>query len=217
MLLSSRIPLPRLIDLCHLLRHNLDAGLTLVRVFEQQSQRGSEAVRPLATRVAARLKRGESLEATLADEKDVLPPLFLTLVAIGEQTGNLPEVLESLEAFYRTQLKLRRELISRSTMPVLQLIAAIFVIAGLIYVLGLIASSNNTKPMDPLGVGLTGTSGALIFLTLAFGSIAALIGAYVLAGRLRGRARWIAFCYACPPWGRACMRSRCRDSASPCA
>ena len=103
MLLSSRIPLPRLIDLCHVLRHNLDAGLTLVRVFEQQSLRGSEAVRPLATRVAVQLKRGQSLEAALADEKDLLPPLFLTLVAIGEQTGNLPEVLESLESFYRTQ------------------------------------------------------------------------------------------------------------------
>lgn len=188
MLFSSQIPLPRLIDLCHLLRHNLDAGLTLVRVFEQQSQRGSEAVRPMAGRVAALLKRGESLEKALADEKALLPPLFLALVAVGEQTGNLPEVLEALEAFYRTQLKLRRELISRSTMPALQLIVAILVIAGLIYVLGLIGSMNNTKPMDPLGIGLTGTSGALIFLTLAFGSIAGLVAAYILAGKMRGRA-----------------------------
>jgi type IV pilus assembly protein PilC len=188
MLFSSRIPLPRLIDLCHLLRHNLDAGLTLRRVFEQQSQRGSDAVRPLATRVVAQLKRGESLEDALAGETHVLPPLFLTLVALGEQTGTLPEVLESLESFYRTQLKLRRELISRSTMPVLQLLAAIFVIAGLIYVLGLIAASNNTKPLDPLGVGLTGTSGALIFLTLAFGSIGALVAVFMLGSRLRGRA-----------------------------
>src|SRR5262249_51933170 len=46
-----------------------------------------------------------------------------------------------------------------------------------------IASANNTKPIDPLGVGLTGPSGALIFLTLAFGSIGGLIAAYVLAGK----------------------------------
>lgn len=201
MLFSSQIPLPRLIDLCHLLRHNLDAGLTLVRVFEQQSQRGSEAVRPMAGRVAALLKRGQSLESALKEEKDRLPPLFLALVAVGEQTGNLPEVLEALESFYRTQLKLRRELISRSTMPALQLIVAIFVIAGLIFVLGLIATGTGGKPMDPLGIGLTGTSGAFIFLFVAFGFIAGLIAAYVLAGRMRGRAAVDRFLLRVPALG----------------
>lgn len=201
MLFSSQLPLPRLIELCYVLRHNLDAGLALVRIFEQQSQRGAAAIRPLADRVATVLKRGHSLEAALDEEKALLPPLFLALVSVGERTGNLPEVFAALEAFYQNRLKLRRELISRSMLPLLQLLAAIFVIAGLIFILGWIAESNRTTPLDPLGIGLTGTGGAVIFLTLAFGSIAGLVAIYVMAGRLRGRAALDRFLLRLPAVG----------------
>jgi type IV pilus assembly protein PilC len=189
MLFSSRLPLPYLIDLCRTMRHNLDAGLTLVQIFQQQSQRGLAPIRPLAERVLRIIKRGHSLEVALEEERAVLPPLFLALVGVGERTGNLPEVLGALESFYRTQHRLKRELISRSLLPVLQFVAAIFVIAALIFILGWIAEANNTRPMDPLGVGLVGTSGAIIFLVLAFGSVGALIGGYWAAGKfLSGRA-----------------------------
>lgn len=38
----------------------------------------------------------------------MLPPLFLALVAVGEQTGRLPEVFEELQNYYQLQQKLTR-------------------------------------------------------------------------------------------------------------
>ena len=62
MLLSSRLPLSSLIELCRVLRHYLSAGLSLRDVFRQQAAKGPLAVRPVAGRVAEALGRGDGLE-----------------------------------------------------------------------------------------------------------------------------------------------------------
>lgn len=183
MLFSSRLPLTKLIDLCQVLRHNLDAGVPIEKVFRQQAQKASGSLRDMAGRVHDVLKRGDNLETALEAEQKTLPPMFISLVIVGERTGNLPEVFAALESFYRSQQKLRRQLIAQSMLPALQFVAAIFVIAALILILGLIAESQGTKAIDPLGIGLTGPRGAVLFLVFTFGSLAALVGLYLSAAR----------------------------------
>jgi type IV pilus assembly protein PilC len=68
-------------------------------------------------------------------------------------------------------------------LPICQLVGAIFIIALLIFILGIIAQMNGSKPMDPLGLGLTGASGAVLFLVFNFGSIALLILGYMFLSR----------------------------------
>lgn len=179
---SRRLPLAEVIELCHLLRHNIEAGLPIEKIFRQQAQRSSGKLRDLAERVHDVLKRGDNLETAFAREQETLPPLLISLVAVGERTGNLPDVFTSLESYYRTQQKLRRQLVAQSMLPALQLIAAIFIIAGLILVLGLIAESHGGQAIDPLGVGLTGPRGALLFLLFTLGTLGGVIGIY-LAGQ----------------------------------
>jgi type II secretory pathway component PulF len=176
----SRLPATELIHLCRVLRHNLDAGLSIVHIFRQQAERGPRRVRPVAGRIHTILKRGYDLERALKDEQKCFPPLFVALTRVGEHTGTLPEVFAALEAYYSLQQRLKRQFLSQITLPVLQLCAAICVISLMIFVLGLIASVNNTQAMDPLGIGLTGASGALIFFFGSFGTIFALIAGYFL-------------------------------------
>src|SRR5262249_61862176 len=98
------------------------------------------------------------------------------------QRGMLWEVFAELEKFYARQLNLRRDFVARITWPVIQFFLAVFVLAGLIYVLGIIAGRQGpgTKPFDPLGLGLSGEAGALTFLGVIFGSLAALAGGFFL-------------------------------------
>src|SRR5205823_5485079 len=57
--------------------------------------------------------------------------------------------------------------------------------AGLIFMMGLVADmTGGGKALDPLGLGLSGFGGALIFLGAAYGSLAALYALYVLVTRL---------------------------------
>jgi type IV pilus assembly protein PilC len=185
---SATLPLQSLIETCRRLRHSLAAGLLLGDVFRQLGERGPGPVRPAAARIADVLRRGGSLEDALRREP-AFPPLFVSLATVGERTGHLPEVLAELEKFFELQLQLRRRFLAQVTWPAFQFVAAVFVVAALLWVVGFVARMSGGLPLDPLGLGLTGGGGALLFLFLVFGSLGALAGAYLLAARsLRHRA-----------------------------
>jgi len=190
MLFSRQISQSSLIEFCRALRHNLDAGLPIVRVLRQQGERGPLAVRSIAVRVSNELEKGESFTVALKAERAYFPPLFLSLTSMGEETGHLPEICGELEKYYIMQQRLWRQFVARITWPVLQFVASVFIIALMLLVLGIIADIKNTKdPIDPIGLGL-GPAGALRWLTAVSLSLALLFGGYLLATRsLKGRAR----------------------------
>src|SRR5262249_32577549 len=182
---TSALPLSALVELCRSLRHYLAAGLTLVDVFRQQAKRGPAALRSVAQSIVGDLEQGHDLERALKKHKTAFPPLFLALASVGERSGDLPEVFAELEKYFRLQQQLRRQFWSQITWPLIQFVLGVFVLAGMIFVLGLFKS-----PLDPLGLGLTGTSGALWFLVIIWGSVGLLIGLYFFLTRtLRRKAR----------------------------
>jgi type IV pilus assembly protein PilC len=170
--------LQNLIDLCRVLRHHLSAGLTLHHAFRQQAERGPANVRPLARRVLEQIETGASLSAALEPERGLLPPLFLSMVEVGEHTGQVPEMFGALEKHYYLEQQLRRQFWRSSFLPMVQLVLALLLIAGLITILGVIGQARGATPLSVFG--LTGGRGALIFLTVSFG----LIGGLWLLGTL---------------------------------
>ncbi len=189
MLPSARPSLSDLIELCRSLRHYLGAGLPLVDAFRQQAKRGTAKVRPPAGRIAAALERGDSLDDALEREEASFPPLFVALARVGEQSGMLAEVFADLEKYYVRERALWRQFFARIAWPIVQFVLAIFVLAGLILILGLIADSRGGPPLDPLGLGLAGPSGATIFLGVVFAVLLGLAGTYWLLTRRLGGAR----------------------------
>src|SRR5262249_13147304 len=155
-----------LIELSHAVRYTVSSGLMLRDAMDLMSRQGTREVRPVAERIARDLKGGWSLQEALQRQEDRFPPLFTALAAVGEESGRLPEVMAELEKYYTTQQKLRRAFRSEISWPVFQFVAAVFVVAGLIFFLGAVAvpDSPDGKPVDPTGLGLIGERGALIFL-----------------------------------------------------
>jgi type IV pilus assembly protein PilC len=178
-----RLSLSDLIEFCRVLRHYTASGLTLRDAIEQQAKKGHLRVRPVAQRISDELQKGADLEHALSKEKNAFPLLFVSLAVVGEQAGQLPEVFAELEKYFQMQQRLRRLFWSMVAWPLLQFFAAIFVIAGLLWILGLIGDMHNSKPLDPLGLGLTGGRGALIFLTIVFGTLGGLVGCYFAVTR----------------------------------
>jgi general secretion pathway protein F len=183
MLFSSQLSLASLIEFCRALRHNLSAGLSLRHVLRQQADRGPIAARPVAARLSAEIEQGESLEDALKQEKAAFPPMFVSMAIVGEQSGNLPEVLGELEKYFLLLQKLRREFLSQIAWPAFQFFLAPFVIALMIFFLAILSQGN--RPFDPLGFGpaFTGAGGAVNFLLAFFGTLAALVALYFLITR----------------------------------
>jgi type IV pilus assembly protein PilC len=178
MLFSRRLSLATLIEVCRTMRHSLAAGLRLLDVLRQLSQRGPLSARPVCANLLDHLKQGKTFEEALERERTAFPPLFVSMAIVGEQSGALPEVIAELEKYFVLQQRLKRQFIQQIAWPAFQFIAAIFVIAAMLFVLGLLGLK-----MDPLGIGLTGETGALIWLVSVFGILAALTGLYILVTR----------------------------------
>ncbi len=184
---SPSITLNDLVGLCRILRHSLEAGISPVKIFQQQSRKGSNPLSRAAGRIAQKLQQGNSFQTALKGESG-FPPLFCSLVGLGEQTGHLPEILQSLEEYYRQQQTLSRQFRSQITSPVLQFVLAVFLIAFVIWIFGILGSPSQDSSSLSL-FGLRGTWGALIFLSLVFGTgFLIFLGYRQLARWLQGRA-----------------------------
>ncbi len=188
MIWSRRLNLARLIEISRSLRFSLSSGIMLRDAVSLLATRGTGPIRPVAAKITQDLEAGWSLKDALDKQADSFPPLFLSLVEVGEETGNLPEVMTELEKYYEMQVRLKREFVSGITWPLVQFFAAIFVVAGLILVLGLLPSaSSDREPIDALGLGLLGVEGALIFLSIVFGVLLTGTAIFVIVRRLLRR------------------------------
>lgn len=176
---SKRLPLAVLADWCRSIASSMAAGVTLPKALSLSARRGTPKVRKLSRGLLDSLEAGADVEGAFQANQEAFPPLFTAMVAVASRTGHLPETLRRLEDYFRFQLRLRRRFVAQIFWPVFQLVAAILIIALLIYVLGVIADTQGQKgvpAIDFLGLGLRGPIGALIWLVGSFGSIALVVG-----------------------------------------
>jgi type II secretory pathway component PulF len=177
MLFTAQLPPASLVEMCHILRHSLGAGLTLRDTFRQLATRAPGRVRDVSERIRKRLERGDSLEDALKNEEKALPPLFRAMARVGESTGRLPEVFTELEKYYLLQQKLRRDFRARTLPTLVQLVFAFLIITAVLFIL-------SALPGGGLSVlGVRGAGAGVVFLLLSFGSLALVFVAYLLIKR----------------------------------
>lgn len=163
---GTRIKLKSLAVACRSLSTALHAGVPIVRAFDLASRKTSDPrLGDALSDITTRLKSGEDVATAMQAQGGRFPNLMIDMVNVAEHTGALPEVLRSLADHYENNLRLRKDFIGQITLPVAQLVAAIFIIAGLIFLLGIIGSSQGREPFDVLGWGLLGPSGAMTWLS----------------------------------------------------
>ena len=129
------------------------------------------------------------------------------MLEMAENSGALPEVLKHLAEHYENNIRLKREFIQSIIWPGFQLVAAIFVIAILILVLGMVAETTGNNDLSVLVFGLVGPKGAIIWLCGTFGSIAGVFFAYkMINGLFQGEKVLDTFLIRIPVLGH-CMRA----------
>src|SRR5262245_29162988 len=118
MIFFSRLRIRDLIELCRSMRFSLKSGLMLRETMELIASQGPRPLRRIADKITRDLKGGWQLQQVLVKHKSAFPPVFLALTEVGEESGQLPEILGHLEEYYTRHQKLRRELVSEMSWPV---------------------------------------------------------------------------------------------------
>lgn len=156
----------------------LQSGLTLSQAMRHQMKSGPAAIKPIAKRLTEKLEEGESLMDALEDEKEYFPPLYLSIGAVAEETGTLPEALKELENFFTMQLSLWKKFLAQITWPCIQFVLATLIVSVVIYLLGILGGGSHGLSV----LGLQGPSGAAYFF---FGVWGLVLGVFVFIYVLR--------------------------------
>ncbi|QDU25430.1 Type II secretion system protein F [Anatilimnocola aggregata] len=182
--LTWTISAGELIGLCQRVGTSIKAGVDIRRIWQSEASRGKESHRRHMEQIFRRVSAGDTVADAMRGCHGYIPPLTCQMVEIGEKTGQLDEVLLKLAHYYEQQAAMRRMFYFGIAWPMIQLFGATFVIALVIWINGFVNTLVDGVKLDILGLGLSGASGALIFIA----SVATVIAGIVLAinGLLRG-------------------------------
>ena len=100
--LYSKLYLSRITDNLNVM---LSSGIPIVRALDITSQVvGSLVYKSILEEVADAVKSGLSLSLAFEKHKDHIPPILVQMVAVGEETGALGNILQTLTLFYAREV-----------------------------------------------------------------------------------------------------------------
>ncbi|MCD6583556.1 MAG: type II secretion system F family protein [Candidatus Omnitrophica bacterium] len=105
----------------------LDSGVPIVYTLEITARSiGNSILERAIQEMKENVKRGRSLSSELANNK-LIPPLVSEIVRIGEEAGNLPEMLKKISIHYQKELTTRIERMMALFEPVVILIMGVII------------------------------------------------------------------------------------------
>lgn len=115
----------------------VQVGIPLVTSLETLAQQTEHPrLRLMIDEVAETVEAGASFSEALTHHPSLFSPLFISMVRAGEASGKLDEILRRLAKFTKHQARLRQQLTTALTYPVLLLVvglgAGTFLVTGII-------------------------------------------------------------------------------------
>jgi type IV pilus assembly protein PilC len=165
-----------LINLCHRVGTAVRSGIDARKVWEMEERHASGSLKTALGTIKDRVSAGGTVAEAMHQQNGFFPPMFVQMVAVGEHTGKLDEVLLRLAEHYEHQTSMKRMFWFGIAWPLFELVFAVLVIGLVIAITGWLNSRPGAEDVDLLGWGLSGTSGAIIWFTL----VALIAGAIAL-------------------------------------
>src|ERR1700691_1532085 len=104
------------------------AGLPILRALDLLAERAAaERLRPILADVRQRVREGALLSEALSAQGS-FPPVYVTVIAAGERSGNLTGVLDQYIAYLRVSTGFRSRLITTLIYPAVLVAVAILVV-----------------------------------------------------------------------------------------
>ena len=178
MIFASRVPPGTLAIVSRSLATMLESGIQIRKAIGIASKKAMHApTKKVLREISDAIQGGSDISQALREHGNFFPTLFIEMVTMAEETGSLPEVLRHLAEHYEANIRMKKNLIGSLIWPVFQLVAAIFVIAILILVLGLIGGDDD---ISNIVFGLKGPTDAMIWLTGTLGTFAAMFAVWLM-------------------------------------
>jgi type IV pilus assembly protein PilC len=150
-----------LIQLCHRVATAVRSGIDARRIWETEERHALGRHKAALSLIRREVAAGGTVAEGMQRSDGYFPPMFIYMVAVGEQTGKLDEVLQRLAQHYEHLTSMRRAFWFGIAWPLFELVVAVLVIGFVIFVTGVIGSAQGGEAPDVLGWGLRGSAGAI--------------------------------------------------------
>ncbi|NLL66717.1 MAG: type II secretion system F family protein [Clostridiaceae bacterium] len=125
----------------------LDGGIPVVQALESAGPTsGSDVLNETVQLATKRIEEGKSIASTL-EKSDVFPPMVTHMIAVGEESGTLPALLDKVAEFYEQEV----ETTTRGLNSLIQPIALV--------VIGLLIGGMLIALYTPIFTAVTATGG----------------------------------------------------------
>ena len=118
-----------LIDLCYHLATSIEAGVPLVTTLIDLQEDGNSPIAGILDDLTRKVEAGQTLSQAMESYPALFPPLVQSLVAAGEETGELPRILRDLVTYLQWTDDLHRKLKSAMTYPCIVLVGMVGLVA----------------------------------------------------------------------------------------
>ncbi len=116
-------------ELAHLLRAGLPLYESLITMQEKYARHKAQ---PMLLDLCDHLKEGHALSVALKRYPKIFNHIYLSMVQVAEQSGNLAEIFHQLAELITRQMKLKKQIISAITYPAILGVFCMVVASGLL-------------------------------------------------------------------------------------
>ncbi len=169
-----------LIQLCHRVGIAVRSGVDARRIWETEERHAMGPLKTAVGRIREKVAAGGTVAEGMLESDGYFPPMFVQMVAIGEHTGRLDEVLKRLGEHYEHLAVMQRNFLIGIAWPAFELVFAVGIIGAVIFITGIISAASGGAAPDVLGWGLVGTGGAITWFAFC-GLVAGGIGLFAYA------------------------------------
>lgn len=110
----------------------LKSGVPLLQALELLIEQFEGNLRSILVQIKDQVKEGISFADALKQYPKIFDNIYVQLVRAGEASGKLETILERLTAFMERRAEIRKRIRSALTGPIIQLIAAVVVVSGML-------------------------------------------------------------------------------------
>jgi general secretion pathway protein F len=111
----------------------VQAGMPLDECLKAVTEQSDKVrIRNVVTSVRAKVNEGYSFADSLADFPYIFDPLFQSMIAAGERSGHLEQVLSRLATYTENRQKMRSKLLQALIYPIVLVVVAISVVVFLL-------------------------------------------------------------------------------------
>ncbi len=194
---SGKVKLAELTVLARQFAIMINAGITVVDCLEiLKSQPYTAMLKKVLEKIHEDVTGGLMLSDAINKHKKVFPDFFRSMIKVGELSGKLELVLNSLADYYESDTKIKKSIKSAMSYPIVLLVMMVGIVAVMLaYIIPTFRKALSSLDITP--TGLTAVVYGLSDFILANGlRILAITAGVIALLWLIGRTKWGKFQYA---------------------